>query len=243
MTLPDVVTRDEWLKARKELLQKEKAHTKLTDALNADRRRLPMVRIDKEYVFEGEAGRATLLDLFDGSRQLVVYHAMFDPDWENACPGCTAGMDELAPALFRHLKLRDTSHVMISRAPYPKIQAYKAKHGWTFPWYSSYGSDFNYDFHTTVDPSVAPPLMNYRTPEELAVAHPDWTIGESQELPAFSAFLRDNDAVFHTYSTFGRGTEIGADSYSLLDLTALGRQEEWEEPKGRGTRPAAPFFD
>jgi predicted dithiol-disulfide oxidoreductase (DUF899 family) len=243
MTLPDVVTQEEWLTARKELLQKEKAHTKLTDSLNADRRRLPMVRIDKEYVFEGESGRSTLADLFGDSRQLVVYHAMYDPNWENACPGCTASMDELAPALFAHLKSRDTAYVMISRAPYPKIEAYKAKHGWTFPWYSSYGSDFNYDFHTTVDPSIAPPLVNYRTKEELAQAHPDWTVDESEELPAFSAFLRDGGAIFHTYSAFGRGTEVGGDAYSLLDLTALGRQEEWEEPKGRGTRPATPFFD
>jgi predicted dithiol-disulfide oxidoreductase (DUF899 family) len=243
MALPDVVSSEEWLAARKQLLQKEKEHTKLTDALNADRRRLPMVRIDKEYAFEGEGGRITLRDLFGDSRQLVVYHAMYDPNWENACPGCTAGMDELAPALFKHLKSRETAYVMIARAPYPKIEAYKAKYGWTFPWYSSYGSDFNYDFHVTVDPSVAPPLVNYRTKEELATVHPDWTVDESEEVSAFSAFLRDGDAVFHTYSAFARGTEVGGDAYSVLDLTALGRQEDWEEPKGRGTRPASPFFD
>ena len=165
MTLPDVVSRDEWLAARKALLAKEKELTRARDALNAERRMLPMVEIDKDYVFEGPDGKATLLDLFEGRRQLIVEHFMFDPSWEDGCPSCTAGADEIvarparAPARPRH-DARRTS----SRAPLAKIERYKAKRGWTFPWYSSYGSDFNYDFHVTLDESVAPVEYNYRTP-------------------------------------------------------------------------------
>jgi predicted dithiol-disulfide oxidoreductase (DUF899 family) len=239
------VSREEWLVTRKRLLEREKELTRQQDALNADRRRLPMVRIDKDYMFEGPDGQVGLLDLFDGCRQLIVYHAMFDPEWENACPGCTALMDELAPGLFAHLRERHTTYVMVSRAPYPKLAAYKAAHGWTFPWYSSYGSAFNYDFHATHDTRVAPILYNYRTQAELAQVHPDWLSAGSEEVSGYSCFLREGDAVFHTYSTFNRGTEKCNDAYGLLDLTALGRQEDWEEPKGRGGegRPAVPTFD
>ena len=238
MSLPDVVSREDWVRARKDLLLREKQMTRERDALNADRRRLPMVRIDKEYVFEGEAGKASLLELFGDSRQLIIYHAMFDPEWEKACPGCTAGMDESSDGLQAHLKTRDTEYVRVSRAPYPKLAAYKKEHGWTFPWYSSYGSDFNYDFHVTLDATITPVEYNYRTADELDA-------GWSGEQPGYSCFLRDGDTIFHTYSTYARGTEMaGNDAYSLLDLTALGRQEEWEEPKGRSesVRSATPDF-
>lgn len=222
MSLPDVVSREEWLAARMKLLVREKELTRQQDALNADRRRLPMVRIDKEYVFEGEAGRATLPDLFGGSRQLIVYHAMFDPAWDEACTGCRALMEESAsPRLITRLKGRDTSFVRVSRAPYAKIAAYREARGWTFPWYSSYGSDFNYDYEATIGPREAP-----------------------SEQSGFSCFLRDGQDVFHTYSTYARGTERIAETYALLDLTAFGRQEEWEEPKGRApvVHPSDPRF-
>ncbi len=225
MSLPAVVSRQEWLAARKALLVKEKEQTRRRDALNTERRLLPMVRIDKEYVFEGPDGKATLLDLFDGRRQLITTHFMFDPSWEDGCPSCTAGADEMSEGLLRHLHTRDTTLVYVSRAPLEKIERYKRKKGWTFPWYSSYGSDFNYDFHVTLDESVAPVMYNYRTPPEPPEG--------SQEGPGLSFFLRDGDTVFHTYSTYARGTEQLGGSYYFLDLTALGRQEDWEEPKGR----------
>ena len=150
MTLPDVVSRDEWLAARKDLLAKEKDLTRRRDALNAERRRLPMVRIQKDYRFEGPDGEATLLQLFEGRRQLMVGHFMFDPSWEDGCPSCSAGADEVAPGLLAHLHVRDTTLAYVSRAPLQKIKRYKAKKGWTFPWYSSFGSDFNYDFHAKI---------------------------------------------------------------------------------------------
>ncbi|MEQ7126558.1 DUF899 domain-containing protein [Actinopolymorpha sp. B11F2] len=244
MSLPEVVSREEWLAARRDLLVREKQSTRERDALNADRRRLPMVRIDKEYVFEGETGKASLPDLFEDNRQLIIYHAMFDPSWEKACPGCTATMDESTDGLLAHLKTRDTAYVRVSRAPYGKIAAFRAERGWTFPWYSSYGSDFNYDFHVTLDAAVTPIEYNYRSQAELVAIDPDWAAERSTEMPGFSCFLRDGDAIFHTYSTYARGTEVANDSYALLDLTALGRQEDWEEPAGRAenARKADPTF-
>jgi predicted dithiol-disulfide oxidoreductase (DUF899 family) len=225
MSLPEVVSREEWLAARRALLAKEKELTRARDRLSADRRRLPMVEITKAYEFEGPEGRVGLLDLFAGRRQLIVRHFMFDPEWEDGCPSCTAGADELSDGLFAHLEARDTSHAVVARAPLEKIERYKAKRGWTFRWYSSYGSDFNYDFHVTLDPAVAPAEYNYREPPE-GGEYP-------METPGVSCFLRDGDRVFHTYSTFARGMEQLGGSYYFLDLSALGRQEEWEEPKGR----------
>ncbi|HEY0805047.1 MAG TPA: DUF899 domain-containing protein [Pseudonocardiaceae bacterium] len=229
MSLPEVVARDEWLAARRQLLLREKELTRQRDVLNADRRRLPMVRIEKDYVFEGPDGKAGLLDLFGDSRQLIVYHAMFDPSWDAACPSCSAGMDESSPAVIAHLKARATSYVRVARAPYPKIAAYQAGRGWTFPWYSSYDSDFNYDFQVTLDASATPIEYNYRPADALVQ-------DGATELPGFSCFLRDGDAVFHTYSAYARGTEPHNGTYPLLDLTALGRQEAWEEPKGRADK-------
>lgn len=247
MTLPDIVSREEWLAARKALLAKEKAMTRARDALNVERRELPMVRIDKDYVFEGPAGKASLGDLFEGRRQLILGHFMFDPRWENGCPGCSAGADEISDGLLAHLYKRDTTYVAVSRAPIAKIEAYKAKKGWTFPWYSSFGSDFNYDFDVTVDERVKPVVYNYRTREEHEAAGTGYYFeGEAPiEQPGTSIFLRDGAAIYHTYSTFGRGAEMFGGSYYWLDLTALGRQEEWEEPKGRAdrTRPTSPTFE
>src|SRR3954469_23665115 len=167
MTLPEIVNQDEWRKARIELLAEEKAMTKARDALNTKRRMMPMVRIDKDYRFEGPKGPATLLDMFDGERQLIVQHFMFDPSWDEGCPSCTAASDEVSDGLRRHLLARQTNFVVVSRAPIDKLERYKATRGWTFPWYSSFGSDFNYDFHVSLDPRVAPVEWNFRTPDEL----------------------------------------------------------------------------
>ncbi len=246
MNLPQVVSRDEWLVARKKLLAREKELTRQRDALNAERRRLPMVKIDKEYVFEGPDGKASLLDLFEGRRQLIVGHFMFDPGWGEGCPSCSAGADEVSDGLLTHLHTRDTTFVYVSRAPLAKIERYKASKGWTFPWYSSYGSDFNYDFHVTLDESVAPIEYNYRTKAEHEQMGSDAYAEADQpiERPARSCFLRDGDSVYHTYSVYARGLETVGGSYYFLDETALGRQEEWEEPKGRASdaRGAIPDF-
>jgi predicted dithiol-disulfide oxidoreductase (DUF899 family) len=246
MSLPQVVSREEWLVARKELLAKEKELTRTRDALNAERRRLPMVEIQKNYVFEGPEGKVGLSDLFHGRRQLIVGHFMFDPSWEDGCPSCSAGADEVSDGLLEHLHARDTTFVYVSRAPLEKLERYKARKGWTFPWYSSYGSDFNYDFHVTHDESVAPIEYNYRTKAEHEQAGTGYYVAGEQpiESPGTSFFLRDGDRVFHTYSMFARGAEMLGGSYYFLDLTALGRQEEWEEPKDRVPTPhgATPDF-
>jgi predicted dithiol-disulfide oxidoreductase (DUF899 family) len=239
MSLPEIVSPQEWRAARVELLAEEKAMTRARDALNAKRRRMPMVKIEKDYVFEGPDGKASLLDLFEGRLQLVVDHFMFDPSWEEGCPGCTAGADEVSQGLMEHLHARDTTLVSVSRAPLDKIQRYKERKGWTFPWYSSYGSDFNYDFNVTIDESVTPLEYNYRSRaehEQAGIA--DRVEGDQPfEAPGLSCFLRDGDSVFRTYSTYARGDEAVGGSYYFLDLTALGRQEAWEEPKGRSPNP------
>lgn len=243
--LSDVVSREEWLTARKALLAKEKELTRARDQLYADCRRLPMVEITKDYAFEGPRGEATLLDLFEERRQLIVYHFMFAPEWEQGCPSCSAGADEISDGLLEHLHARDTTLAYMSRAPFSKLEAYKARKGWRFPWYSSYGSDFNYDFHVTLDESVAPILYNYRDKAELEHAGlrvEKWE--QPFDLHGHSCFLRDDDRVFHTYSMYARGAESVGGSYYFLDLTALGRQEEWEEPRGRAAarRGANPDF-
>jgi len=228
MSLPDVVSREQWLEARRELLDREKEATRARDALNADRRRLPMVAVDQEYAFEGPDGPVTLADLFGGKRQLIVQHVMYGPDWEKPCPGCSASLDELSQGVLDHLGTRDTTFALTARAPYGKIAATAKERGWSsFPWYSSFGSEFNYDYGVTLDTERGLVDYNYRPIPE--------ALGDEQtaELPGFSCFLRDGDEIFHTYSTYGRGTDILVGTYSLLDLTALGRQEDWEEPKGR----------
>jgi predicted dithiol-disulfide oxidoreductase (DUF899 family) len=247
MGLPQVASREQWLVARKELLDTEKQATRTRDAMNTQRRLLPMVAVSKEYVFDGRHGKASLADLFDGRRQLIVQHFMFDPSWTEGCGGCTAAVDETSPGLFAHLRARDTNFAVVSRAPIEKIEAYRTARGWDVPWYSAYGSDFNYDFHVTLDESVVPIEFNYRRRDELAAAGMDWmldTAAQPMEQPGYSVFLRDGDALFHTYSTFGRGTEQLGGAYAFLDMTPLGRQEEWEEPKGRveNARPAVPDF-
>jgi predicted dithiol-disulfide oxidoreductase (DUF899 family) len=231
VSLPNITSREQWLVARTELLVREKELTRHRDALNADRRRLPMVEIGKNYVFEGPDGTVGLADLFSGRSQLIIQHIMFDPSWQAPCPGCSAGLDEMAPGVLRHLESRETSFAGISRAPYAKLAAAKADRGWHLDWYSSFGSDVNYDFHATLDPEVAPVVYNFQTPEEVA-ADPD-PVTKSMEIPGLSCFLRDGQRIFHSYSTFARGTDQIGNAYTLLDLTAFGRSENWEEPKGR----------
>ena len=206
-----------------------------------------MVPIEKDYVFEGPDGPVRLLDMFEGRRQLILGHFMFDPRWDDGCPSCSAGADEVSDGLLEHLAKRDTSVAYVSRAPIAKIEDYKARKGWTFPWYSSYGSDFNYDFHVTIDASVTPVEYNFRTADEFrALGQTDFVESEQPfEMPGTSFFLRDGDTVYLTNSTYARGAEMTGGSYYWLDLTALGRQEDWEEPKDRSgaARGAQPNFE
>jgi predicted dithiol-disulfide oxidoreductase (DUF899 family) len=215
--LPPVVSPDEWQVAREELLAKEKEATHARDALAAERRRLPRVRIDKDYVFEGPGGNASLLDLFEGRRQLILYHFMFGPNQDVGCDGCSMFVDNvghLAP-----LHARDTSLALVSRAPLARIEPYKKRMGWTVPWYSSFGSDFNVDFG--VSPESPRPT--------------EYQDGESFGL---SVFLRDGEDIYRTYFTSGRGTEALGSSWTFLDLTPLGRQEDWEDsPEGYPQTP------
>lgn len=235
MTLPRIVTRDEWNSARKTLLETEKEFTRKRDALNIERRELPMVEVDKDYVFEGPEGDVRLIDMFDGRRQLIVYHFMFHPEWDEGCPSCTAGTDEINAGLIEHLNTRDTSYAMVSRAPLAKLEAWKAKKGWDLPWYSSNGNDFNYDFGVTIDASRGFDSYNFRTLDEYAAnGHESMkTSDQPYDMPGRSCFLHVDGRIFHTYSVYARGLESTGGSYYFLDLTALGRQEDWEEPKGR----------
>jgi predicted dithiol-disulfide oxidoreductase (DUF899 family) len=232
---PQVVSQDEWLGKRLKLLAHEKELTKEYDRVNAERRRLPMVKLEKEYSFDSSKGKRSLLDLFDGQRQLIVYHFMFDPAWDKGCPGCTSYVNALGDLSL--LKDRDTTFIVISRAPLDKLEKYKAEKGWYINWVSSFGSDFNYDFHVTLDPKVAPQEYNFRNKAdtEEAVGHPVKMEGES---PGLSVFFRIDDEVFHTYSTYARGTESRTDAYRLLDLTPYGRQQDFEEsPEGWPQKP------
>ncbi|MBC8136620.1 MAG: DUF899 domain-containing protein [Fibrella sp.] len=221
---PKVVPPDEWLTERMKLLTHEKELTKQYDRVNAERRRLPMVKIEKEYIFDTPDGRKSLADLFDGRRQLIVYHFMFDPTWDKGCSGCTSLVDAIGDLSL--LNERDTTFVLTSRAPLPKLETYKAQKGWTHTWVSSFGSDFNYDFHVTADKTVAPVEYNYRE---------DGIEGEEHGL---SVFFRADDDLFHTYSVYARGCESLTDAYRLLDTTPYGRQEDFEDsPPGWPQKP------
>jgi len=239
--VPAVVSREEWLTARKALLAKEKELTKLQDRLSAERRRLPMVRLDKDYVLQGKQGRVPLIDLFKGKRQLIIYHFMFNPNWEKGCPSCTKWADEaLSEGLIKNIEEHDTAFACVSRAPIEKLEKYKADNGWTFPWYSSADTTFNYDFGVTLDQSVKPMTYNYLTIAEHEKNGTGYYFEGEQpyELPGKSAFLQVNGEIFHTYSTFGRGCEATGGSPYFLDMTAFGRQESWEDsPPGWPQKP------
>jgi predicted dithiol-disulfide oxidoreductase (DUF899 family) len=235
MTLPRIASREEWLTARTALLDKEKALTRARDDLNRERRELPMVEITKDYRFTGPDGEVGLLDLFEGRRQLILGHLMFDPEWDEGCPSCSAGVDELNDGLQDHLHTRDTTVAFASRAPLEKLERWKAHKGWDIAWYSTFGSDFNYDFGVTIDAAWGFDRDNFRTLEEYAERGHESMRDADQpyEMPGLSCFLQDDGRVFHTYSQYARGAEQTGGSYYFLDLTALGRQEDWEEPKGR----------
>jgi predicted dithiol-disulfide oxidoreductase (DUF899 family) len=202
--------------------------------------------VAKDYRFQGPDGEVGLLDLFEGRRQLLIYHFMFDPEWDAGCPSCTAGTDELNDGLLEHLHRRDTTYAMVSRAPLAKLERWKEQHGWTMPWYSSGDSDFNYDFGVTIDESRGSDHYNFRSREEFEAMGSDFFDSAPQpfEMPGLSCFLEADGRVFHTYSQYARGLESTGGSYYFLDLTALGRQEDWEEPKGRAdaVRGAVPDF-
>ena len=212
-----VVSREEWLEARRALLAREKAFSHERDALSAARRALPMVKVEKDYVFEETSGKRTLTDLFDGKRQLIVYHFMFDPNWDEGCKSCSFVADHFDASLV-HLRARDTAFAVISRAPITKLDPFKARMGWKFRWLSSTASDFNYDYG-----------VSFR-PEEMAANAVDYNYRKGpfpeREGPGFSVFLREENENFHTYSTFGRGLDLMMNTYNYLDLTSLGRQEQ-----------------
>lgn len=198
--LPPVVSKDEWERARAELLAEEKEHMRRGDALAAKRRRLPMVPVERQYAFQGPSGEVSLIDLFQGRSQLIVYRFMFHPDWDEGCDGCSWFVDGLAD--LRHLAARDVSLVLVSRAPLPKLEAYKRRMGWDVPWFSSYNTTFNWDFQATV--------------------------GDSEH-HRLSVFLRDADKAFLTYQTGERGVEALGTTFSLLYLVPYGRQEDRED--------------
>jgi predicted dithiol-disulfide oxidoreductase (DUF899 family) len=215
---PKVVTQAEWLAARKELLRKEKELTRLRDDLSRQRRELPWLQVEKQYIFEGPNGKEKLADLFAGRSQLIVYHFMFGPEWQEGCPSCSFLMDHTDGALV-HLAQRDVAFVSISRAPFAKIEAFRRRMGWRFPWVSSNGTDFNFDYHVSF------------TKEEKAKGKVyynfDMTEFPSEEAPGISIFYKDkNGTIFHTYSAYARGTEIGCGTYSWLDLVPKGRDED-----------------
>ena len=210
--LPVTVSREEWLAARKELLIQEKQLTRARDDVSQARRELPMVEIEENYAFDGPGGTRTLLDLFEGRRQLIVHHFMWEWDLDDdgnetpkdtGCPSCSATADNIGN--LAHLHAGDTTLVAISRAPYDKIAPFHARMGWTFPWYSSFGSAFNYDFHVTIDDRIAPVLLNFRDETDLAETGDAWTPQRSGDYPGISTFLRDGDTVFHTYTTWHAG--------------------------------------
>jgi predicted dithiol-disulfide oxidoreductase (DUF899 family) len=218
-----IVSRPEWLAARKELLIEEKAFTRQRDALSAKRRELPMVRIDKTYVFDGPSGPTGLPELFDGRPQLLLYHFMFDPGWDEGCKSCSFFADNFTGAIL-HLAAANTAFAVVSKAPLAKLEAFQKRMGWTFPWVSSFANDFNYDFHVTLDEAHGADQYNYHQAAALKQAGKIWI--EKGELPGLSVFLREGDDIFHTYSTYQRGLDLFLNTFNFLDVTPLGRQED-----------------
>jgi len=208
---------DDWLSARRELLEKEKAFQKARDDLARQRRELPWRRLHTEYVFDSEDGPKTLTELFGEASQLIIYHFMFHPDWEAGCKSCSFWADSYNGAL-PHLKARDVSLVAVSRAPLEKLLAYRERMGWRFPWVSSAGNTFNYDFGVSF------------TPEQIESGETSYNYRAGgvtiEELPGISVFVRDNDKVFHTYSSYARGLDPYNATYQLLDIVPKGRDED-----------------
>jgi predicted dithiol-disulfide oxidoreductase (DUF899 family) len=213
-----IVSRDEWLREHRQHLVKEKEHTRERDRLSADRRALPWVEVDKTYAFDGADGKQTLAQLFDGRGQLIVQHFMFGPGWREGCTGCSFGADHVDGAR-QHFEQHDVSFVAISRAPWPELEAYRERMGWRFKWMSSFGSDFNYDYHvsfTEEDRARGKVFYNYEVQDY-----------GMDELPGISVFCKDEAGrIFHTFSAFGRGDELLLGTYNYLDFTPNGRNEK-----------------
>ena len=222
MPAHQVVSREQWIAARKALLLKEKEATHLRDTINAERLALPWVKVEKTYVFDTPMGKRTLADLFDGRSQLIVYHFMLGPGWRAGCPGCSFLSDHLDGPL-PHLEHHDVTLVAVSRAPLAEIQAYQKRMGWRFPWYSAFGSDFNYDYHVSFTPdAVRDGTASYNF--ALVPAKAD---AQETELPGLSAFYRDETGqVYHTYSSYGRGPEELIGTLMILDRAPKGRNEQ-----------------
>jgi predicted dithiol-disulfide oxidoreductase (DUF899 family) len=222
MTDHQIVSHEQWVEARKQLLAREKELTRLRDQLSQARRDLPWERVTKEYVFDGPDGRERLAELFAGRSQLVVYHFMFAPDWEAGCKNCSFWADNFERNVV-HLAARDVTMIAVSRAPFPKLDAFRRRLGWTFKWVSSAGNDFNFDYHVSF------------TPEELAGGkvyyNYAWTDGRISELPGISVFYRDESGnIFHTYSCYARGLDMMNTAYHYLDLVPKGRDEAEQRP-------------
>lgn len=220
-----VVSHEDWLAARIELLAKEKEFNKLRDALSRQRRELPWEKVEKHYVFEGTNGKETLSDLFAGKSQLIVYHFMFDPNWEAGCKSCSFWADNFN-GIDVHLKHRDTSFLAISRAPYEKLKAYHRRMSWSFKWVSSFGNEFNFDYYVSFTPEqvASEGYSNY------AKTKP-W----GPEIVGISVFYKhESGEIFHTYSCYSRGVDMLNGTYHYLDLTPKGRDE-----KGQGSNPQA----
>lgn len=218
MTKHSVVSHTDWVKGRKELLAKEKEFTRLRDALSQQRRELPWERVEKDYVFEGPAGSEHLRELFNGCNQLIIYHFMFDPEWEEGCKSCSFLADHYDPSII-HLKHRDVTMVTVSRAPWQKLEAFKRRMDWSFKWVSSLGSDFNWDYQVSFAPEdmqTEAVYYNYTTQT--------FPVGEG---PGISVFFKDEAGdVFHTYSSYARGLDMFLGAYHLLDIVPKGRGED-----------------
>jgi predicted dithiol-disulfide oxidoreductase (DUF899 family) len=217
MTEHAIVSPEEWLAARKALLAKEKEFNRLRDQLSAERRALPWVKVEKNYVFEGPAGKETLADLFAGRGQLMVYHFMLGPGWAQGCPSCSYLADHFDGAVT-HLAQRDVTFVVVSRAPIAEIESFKKRMGWHFKWVSSYGTDFNFDYQVSAKPEE----------KKAGKVYYNYTLGEfpSEERPGLSVFAKDaSGTVFHTYSTYARGLDMIIGTYQMLDLAPKGRDE------------------
>jgi predicted dithiol-disulfide oxidoreductase (DUF899 family) len=215
---PRVVSEAEWLVARKDLLTREKELTRLRDELSRHRRELPWTKVDKEYAFDGPDGKETLADLFDGRSQLIVYHFMFGPGWEEGCKSCSYLADHFDGANL-HLLHRDVTFVVVSQAPLAEIAPFRKRMGWRFKWLSSHGNDFNFDYHVSAaedEKTTGKMFYNYEMGELM-----------SDEMPGMSVFYKDkNGGVFHTYSTYARGLDSLVGTYNLLDLVPKGRDED-----------------
>lgn len=216
--VPKITSREDWLRHRRRLLEREKQLTDLSDQIAAERRELPWVRVETDYVFDGPQGKQSLADLFEGRSQLVVYHFMFGPGWEEGCANCSFLVDHIDGAL-PHVHARDTTLMAISRAPYPQIERFQRRMGWKFPWVSSNGNRFNFDYHVSF------------TPAELARGEGEYNFQKGpvpiEDLPGASVFAKDDaGAVYHTYSAYGRGLDQALGAYVWLDLTPKGRDEQ-----------------